>query len=84
MTAMAIPSMPYFTSIPLAATEDQMRGRKPIDSASLREVRKRLESNLMQAGEYDAVANDLLQDVVWLSSDYIGNSQSTLNLPVRE
>ena len=49
-----------------------MRDRKPIECAALREVRKRLESNMMQASEYDAIANDLMQDIIWLASDYIG------------
>lgn len=52
-----------------------MRGRKPIDSGTLRDIRKRLESGSMQLTEHDMIAQDLLQDIVWLASDYIGNSE---------
>ena len=73
------PAIPYFTTIPQPAIDEQTRGRKPIDSSVLRDIRKRLEVGAMQPGDHDVVAQDLMGDVVWLSSDYIGNSDFLYN-----
>ncbi|GAA6008981.1 hypothetical protein JCM10207_004054 [Rhodosporidiobolus poonsookiae] len=65
----------YYTSIPLAVMNDPRWARRYShnDAPRLREIRKRLDGE-PPVGEVDAIAYDLLDEVVPLASDYIGNT----------
>ncbi|BGP53866.1 hypothetical protein JCM8202v2_001438 [Rhodotorula sphaerocarpa] len=69
------PPVMYYTSIPLAVLNDQRFARRysQHDAPRLREIRKRLEGDIGDS-EADAIANDLMDEVVPLASDYIGNT----------
>jgi protein JSN1 len=45
-----------------------------MDIPRLREIRKRLDSGQLNENEVDAVAGELMEDVVSLGSDHIGNT----------
>ncbi|KAG0231399.1 hypothetical protein BGW41_002199 [Actinomortierella wolfii] len=61
----------YFTSIP-AVPEPSPRRR--LDAPRLREIRKRLDSGHCTVKEVDALANECMDEIVELCSDYIGNT----------
>ncbi|GAA5848606.1 hypothetical protein JCM8547_004571 [Rhodosporidiobolus lusitaniae] len=65
----------YYTSIPLAVLNDPRWARRYTqnDAPRLREIRKRLDGEPPQS-EVDTMAYDLLDEVVPLASDYIGNT----------
>ncbi|CAI2168392.1 9318_t:CDS:2 [Funneliformis geosporum] len=65
------PPTTYFTSIPPVG--DPNPNRKP-DASRLREIRKRLDSGHCAAKEVEAIAAEVLDECVELSSDYIGNT----------
>ncbi|CAG8457103.1 1025_t:CDS:2 [Ambispora leptoticha] len=65
------PPTNYFTSIP--PVRDPNPNRKP-DASRLREIRKRLDSGHCLAKEVEALASEVLEECVELSSDYIGNT----------
>ncbi|CAG8627548.1 15023_t:CDS:2 [Cetraspora pellucida] len=65
------PPTTYFTSIPPVG--DPNPNRKP-DASRLREIRKRLDSGHCSAKEVEAIASEVLEECVELSSDYIGNT----------
>ncbi|KAG9293576.1 hypothetical protein G9A89_005579 [Geosiphon pyriformis] len=65
------PPTTYFTSIPPVG--DPNPNRKP-DASRLREIRKRLDSGHCSAKEVEAIASEILEECVELSSDYIGNT----------
>ncbi|PKK72445.1 hypothetical protein RhiirC2_742692 [Rhizophagus irregularis] len=65
------PAATYFTSIPPVG--DPNPNRKP-DASRLREIRKRLDSGHCSAKEVEAIAAEVLDECVELSSDYIGNT----------
>lgn len=59
------PPATYYTSIPLIND----RSAKRFDAAKLREMKKKLENPACTVVEIDAVANDVMEDAVDLSSD---------------
>ncbi|KAF9166180.1 hypothetical protein DFQ26_008502 [Actinomortierella ambigua] len=61
----------YYSSIP-AVPEPSPRRR--LDAPRLREIRKRLDSGHCAAKEVDALANECMDEIVELCSDYIGNT----------
>ncbi|GAA5928622.1 hypothetical protein JCM10213_002517 [Rhodosporidiobolus nylandii] len=65
----------YYTSIPLAVMNDPRWARRytQTDAPRLREIRKRLDGE-PPVSEVDTMAYDLLDEVVALASDYIGNT----------
>ncbi|KWU46568.1 ARM repeat-containing protein, partial [Rhodotorula sp. JG-1b] len=69
------PPKMYYTSIPLAVLNDPRFARRysQHDAPRLREIRKRLEGEFDQE-EADSIAQDLMDEVVPLASDYIGNT----------
>ncbi|ORY61951.1 hypothetical protein BCR35DRAFT_334920 [Leucosporidium creatinivorum] len=69
------PPVTYYTSIPLHAMNDPRLSRRysSADAPRLREIRKRLDSQI-SVEEVDSIAYDLLEECVALSSDYIGNT----------
>jgi protein JSN1 len=64
----------YYTTVPPAQTEEPHLGKKYVDVPKLREIRKRLDSGQLGENEIDNIAGDLLEDVVTLGSDHIGNT----------
>ncbi|BGO97711.1 Protein JSN1 [Rhodotorula toruloides] len=69
------PPIMYYTSIPLAVLNDPRFARRYSnnDAPRLREIRKRLESEL-PTDEVDEIAHDLMDEIVPLASDYLGNT----------
>ncbi|GAA5905012.1 uncharacterized protein JCM6883_004937 [Sporobolomyces salmoneus] len=69
------PPMTYYHSIPLNVMNDPRWARRYTvpDAPRLREIRKRLDAELPQS-EVDALAHELLDEVIPLASDYIGNT----------
>ncbi|GAA5978156.1 hypothetical protein JCM10908_004250 [Rhodotorula pacifica] len=69
------PPKMYYTSIPLAVLNDPRFARRysQHDAPRLREIRKRLEGEINEE-EADSIAHDLMDEVVPLASDYIGNT----------
>ncbi|GEM09661.1 RNA binding protein Jsn1 [Rhodotorula toruloides] len=69
------PPIMYYTSIPLAVLNDPRFARRYSnnDAPRVREIRKRLESEL-PTDEVDEIAQDLLDEIVPLASDYLGNT----------
>ncbi|GAA6056427.1 hypothetical protein JCM3770_000697 [Rhodotorula araucariae] len=69
------PPQTYYTSIPLAVLSDPRFARRYShnDAPRLREIRKRLDAEPPTV-EVDAIAADLMDEVVPLASDYIGNT----------
>ncbi|GAA5996214.1 uncharacterized protein JCM10292_007465 [Rhodotorula paludigena] len=69
------PPQTYYTSIPLAVLSDPRFARRYShnEAPRLREIRKRLDSELATA-EADSIATDLMDEIVPLASDYIGNT----------
>lgn len=65
----------YYTSIPLAVMNDPRWARRYTqnDAPRLREIRKRLDGEPGREN-VDIMAYDLLEEVVPLASDYIGNT----------
>ncbi|GAA5968271.1 hypothetical protein JCM11641_003789 [Rhodosporidiobolus odoratus] len=65
----------YYTSIPLAVMNDPRWARRYTqnDAPRLREIRKRLDAE-PPVEEIDGMVHELLDEVVALSSDYIGNT----------
>ncbi|GAA5885492.1 hypothetical protein JCM6882_009642 [Rhodosporidiobolus microsporus] len=65
----------YYTSVPLAVMTDPRWARRysQNDAPRLREMRKRLDGEISVA-EVDTMAYDLLDEVVPLASDFIGNT----------
>ncbi|GAA5830360.1 hypothetical protein JCM11251_001322 [Rhodosporidiobolus azoricus] len=65
----------YYTSVPLAVMTDPRWARRysQNDAPRLRELRKRLDGEISEA-EVDTMAQDLLDEVVPLASDFIGNT----------
>jgi hypothetical protein len=75
LLAEARPPVSYYTSIP-PPTEDQYWARtRNLDAPRLRDIRKRLEAPAQQVSqaEIDDLGTELLDDIVPLASDYIGN-----------
>lgn len=71
-------SASYFSQIPPVLSAESLNGRRRIlEAPLLRDIRKRLDSGTASPAEVDAVAVNMFEDVVQLSSDYIGNSAST-------
>lgn len=68
----------YYTSIPLGVLNDPRLSRRytSADAPRLRDIRKRLDGPTT-ADEVDAIAYELLEECVALSSDYIGESRSS-------
>ncbi|GAA5874960.1 hypothetical protein JCM3774_000460 [Rhodotorula dairenensis] len=69
------PPKMYYSSIPLAVLNDPRFARRYAqhDGPRLREIRKRLEGEIDEE-EVDSIAQDLMDEVVPLASDYIGNT----------
>ncbi len=67
----ARPPCTYYTSIPNIS--DASPGRR-FDSGQLREIRKSLDAVHTSQPDIDAIAMLFLQDIIELSSDYIGNT----------
>ncbi|GAA5938472.1 hypothetical protein JCM3775_000901 [Rhodotorula graminis] len=69
------PPQTYYTSIPLAVLSDPRFARRYAqhEAPRLREIRKRLDAE-PSTDEVDAIAADLMDEVVPLASDYIGNT----------
>jgi protein JSN1 len=69
------PHLAYHSSIP-PPVEDQFWARaRNMDAPRLRDIRKRLEAPASQVpqAEVDGLAMELIEDIVPLASDYIGN-----------
>lgn len=69
------PQIAYHSTIP-PPVEDQYWARaRNLDAPRLRDIRKRLEAPASQVpqAEVDALASELIEDIVPLASDYIGN-----------
>ncbi|GAA5957631.1 hypothetical protein JCM3765_001461 [Sporobolomyces pararoseus] len=73
--AVSRPPMTYYHSIPLNVMNDPRWARRygPSDATRLREIRKKLDGELPQE-EVDSLAHELLDEVIPLASDYIGNT----------
>ncbi|GAA6062356.1 hypothetical protein JCM10212_005698 [Sporobolomyces blumeae] len=69
------PPKTYYNSIPLNVLNDNRFARRytVADAPRLREIRKKLDGALPQ-GEVDTLSRELLDEVVPLASDYIGNT----------
>lgn len=68
------PPASYYTSIPSGVLTDTRIAQRysNVDSPRLRDLRKRLESNISD-DEVDAIAYSIVDEVVGLASDYLGN-----------
>ncbi|GAA5965788.1 hypothetical protein JCM21900_004990 [Sporobolomyces salmonicolor] len=73
--AVTRPPSTYYTSIPLHVMNDPRFARRysNADAPRLREIRKRLDSE-PTVEQVDDVAHELLDEIVPLASDYIGNT----------
>ncbi|GAA6012454.1 hypothetical protein JCM11491_004337 [Sporobolomyces phaffii] len=73
--AVSRPPMTYYHSIPLTVMNDPRWARRYTvqDAPRLREIRKKLDGELPQ-DDVDTLAYELLDEVIPLSSDYIGNT----------
>ncbi|CAH7689762.1 hypothetical protein PPACK8108_LOCUS24898 [Phakopsora pachyrhizi] len=71
------PPVTYYTSVPPPINQLDPH-RRLVSSASdptrLREIRKRIDSNSLDQEEMDQLATELMDEIVYLSSDYIGNT----------
>ncbi|MBW0537593.1 hypothetical protein O181_077308, partial [Austropuccinia psidii MF-1] len=71
------PPMTYYTSVPPPINQLDPHRRlvsTVSDPSRLRDIRKRIDSNGLSQEEMDQIANELLEEIVYLSSDYIGNT----------
>ena len=74
------PPMMYYTSIP-AAQERPPQNRR-WDAAKLRDLRKRLDANVVSPQEVEDVAHDMMDgEIVDLASDWLGNTVRDIKLP---
>ncbi|CAO0796379.1 unnamed protein product [Mucor circinelloides] len=64
-------SSPYFDSIPAVP---ELGPNRKFDAASLREMRKRMDSATDTQEEAELVALECMEDIAEISSDYIGNT----------
>lgn len=69
------PPATYYSTIPPIGEDHAHIRARNLDTPRLRDIRKRLEAPTAQVSqaEVDGLANELLDDCVALSSDYIGN-----------
>lgn len=65
------PPTTYYTSIP---TVQDVSASKKFDTTKLRDIRKAIEQGQYVASDVDRLATSLLDSIVELSSDYIGNT----------
>lgn len=72
------PPAAYFTAIPPPLSDQIQTRKKSLEAPFLRELRKRLDTQVVHQADIDTVAEGLLEDAAFLSSDYIGNSQCSL------
>ncbi|KAA1072107.1 hypothetical protein PGT21_027926 [Puccinia graminis f. sp. tritici] len=71
------PPVTYYTTVPppLNQLDPHRRLVSAVsDPARLREIRKRFDSNTLSQEEMDQIASELLEEIIYLSSDYIGNT----------
>ncbi|POW09729.1 hypothetical protein PSTT_06562 [Puccinia striiformis] len=71
------PPVTYYTTIPPPINQLDPHRRlvsAVSDPARLREIRKRFDSNTLSQEEMDQIARELLEEIIYLSSDYIGNT----------
>lgn len=69
------PPTTYYTTVPPPINADDPHRRFAMSEAPrLRDIRKRIDSSPMSAEELDQLATELLDEIVFLSSDYIGNT----------
>jgi len=67
------PPMMYYTSIPSAQERPPQNRRW--DAAKLRDLRKRLDANVVSSQEVEEVAHDMMDgEIVDLASDWLGNT----------
>ena len=67
------PPMMYYTSIPSAQERPPQNRRW--DAAKLRDLRKRLDANVVSPQEVEEVAHDMMDgEIVDLASDWLGNT----------
>ena len=69
------PAISYCTSISDPSEEQSLRRARNLDAPRLRDIRKRLDAPAPQISQtdIDALATELMDDIVALASDYIGN-----------
>lgn len=69
------PPTMYYTSIPppIGQEDPQRRYGQP-DAPRLRDMRKRIDTGVLGTDELDQIATEILEEIVFLSSDYIGNT----------
>lgn len=71
------PPVTYYTAVPPPINQLDPHRRlvsATADPPRLREIRKRLDNNNLGQDDLDLVANELMEEIVYLSSDYIGNT----------
>ncbi|OAV95613.1 hypothetical protein PTTG_11439, partial [Puccinia triticina 1-1 BBBD Race 1] len=71
------PPVTYYTTVPPPINQLDPHRRlvsAVSDPARLREIRKRFDSNSLSQEEMDQIASELLEEIIYLSSDYIGNT----------
>lgn len=71
------PPVTYYTTVPPPINQLDPHRRlvsATADPPRLREIRKRLDNNNLGQDDLDLVANELMEEIVYLSSDYIGNT----------
>jgi protein JSN1 len=71
------PPVTYYTTVPPPINQLDPHRRlvsAVSDPARLREIRKRFDSNTLSQEEMDQIASELLEEIIYLSSDYIGNT----------
>ncbi|KNZ45814.1 hypothetical protein VP01_778g3 [Puccinia sorghi] len=71
------PPVTYYTTVPPPINQLDPHRRLVTavsDPARLREIRKRFDSNTLSQEEMDQIASELLEEIIYLSSDYIGNT----------
>ncbi|OAV86699.1 hypothetical protein PTTG_29769 [Puccinia triticina 1-1 BBBD Race 1] len=69
------PPVTYYTTVPPPINQLDPHRRlvsAVSDPARLREIRKRFDSNTLSQEEMDQIASELLEEIIYLSSDYIG------------
>lgn len=65
------PPAMYYTNIPLVS---EVSSSRRFDTTKLREMRKSIDGGQCSQDDIDAMARDFMDDIVDLSSDYIGNT----------
>lgn len=71
------PPVTYYTTVPPPINQLDPHRRLVTavsDPSRLREIRKRFDTNTLAQEEMDQIANELLEEIIYLSSDYIGNT----------